>query len=237
MALTDLGPYTCQAYNGGGSPASHSVVMQVYGPVYPAPGEQKYMRCVAHRTAPFHATPGTWWRGPRRPAAPPPAPGSTAPPAHQAGTTARPPHPPPRYLSRLPKYFLFDFYNLPLQRPRARAITVKIEMPKNRVTKYQPNSNVALPCQVSSGLRWGCSSLSTSLLLLPLLSFFLPFSLSQTPHRPTVKWLKDGVKVRESSRLRTDRSNHTLSITQAQPQDSGRWGNLQEYGTQLHIEL
>ena len=52
VALTDLGPYTCQAYNGGGSPASHSVVMQVYGPVYPAPGEQKYMRYVASCTTP-----------------------------------------------------------------------------------------------------------------------------------------------------------------------------------------
>jgi hypothetical protein len=29
VALSDLGPYTCQAYNGGGSPASHSVRMQV----------------------------------------------------------------------------------------------------------------------------------------------------------------------------------------------------------------
>ena len=29
VALPDLGPYTCQAYNGGGSPASHSVRMQV----------------------------------------------------------------------------------------------------------------------------------------------------------------------------------------------------------------
>ena len=75
VSLADLGPYTCQAYNGGGSPASHSLTMQVsaippcnlppcslqvYGPVYPAPGEQQYMRYVVARPT-----------APRRPAATP----------------------------------------------------------------------------------------------------------------------------------------------------------------------
>ena len=41
--------------------------------------------------------------------------------------------------------------------------------------------------------------------------------------RPSVKWLKDGQGVRESSRLQMMRSNNTLSITRAQGQDSGRY--------------
>jgi hypothetical protein len=46
VSLTDLGPYTCQAYNGLGEAASYSVVMKAMGPVYPSPEEQKYMRYV-----------------------------------------------------------------------------------------------------------------------------------------------------------------------------------------------
>ena len=46
VALSDLGPYTCQAYNGIGEAASFSIQMRVYGPVNPGPGEQPYMRYV-----------------------------------------------------------------------------------------------------------------------------------------------------------------------------------------------
>ena len=46
VSLSDLGPYTCQAYNGLGEAASFSVVMKAMGPVYPSPEEQKYMRYV-----------------------------------------------------------------------------------------------------------------------------------------------------------------------------------------------
>jgi len=48
VSLADLGPYTCQAYNGLGAPASFNVRMTVYGPVYPGPGEQQYMRYVVN---------------------------------------------------------------------------------------------------------------------------------------------------------------------------------------------
>lgn len=159
VALPDLGPYTCQAYNGGGSPASHSVRMQVYGPVYPAPGEQKFMRYVVARP-----------NAPRRPAASPRPSGyrPTRPQGwdYSAPVTAAP------------------------QRPRMREISVRIGMSQ---TKYQPDSRILIPCQVNSGLR------------------------------PTVKWLKEGQKVRESSRLKIQRNNNTLSINQAQAQDSGSY--------------
>jgi len=46
VSLSDLGPYTCQAYNGLGEAASHNVRMTVYGPVYPGPGEQQFMKYV-----------------------------------------------------------------------------------------------------------------------------------------------------------------------------------------------
>ena len=174
VALPDLGPYTCQAYNGGGSPASHSVRMQVncrgkmellfifdekvYGPVYPAPGEQKFMRYVVARP-----------NAPRRPAATP-RPSAYRPTRPQGWDYSAP-------VTAAP------------QRPRMREISVRIGMSQ---TKYQPDSRILIPCQVNSGLR------------------------------PTVKWLKEGQKVRESSRLKIQRNNNTLSINQAQAQDSGR---------------
>jgi len=154
-----LGPYTCQAYNGGGSPASHSVRMQVYGPVYPAPGEQKFMRYVVARP-----------NAPRRPAATP-RPGIYRPTRPRGWDYSAPVTPAP-------------------QRPRMREISVRIGMPQ---TKYQPDSRILIPCQVNSGLR------------------------------PTVNWLKEGQKVRESSRLKIQRNNNTLSINQAQAQDSGSY--------------
>merc|ERR1719220_2161279 len=46
VSLSDLGPYTCQAYNGLGEAASFNVRMTVYGPVQPGPGEQQYTRYV-----------------------------------------------------------------------------------------------------------------------------------------------------------------------------------------------
>ena len=46
VSLSDLGPYTCQAYNGLGEAASFNVRLTVYGPVYPGPGEQQFMRYV-----------------------------------------------------------------------------------------------------------------------------------------------------------------------------------------------
>ena len=47
VGLTDLGPYTCQAYNGMGAPASFTVVARALGPVNAAtPEEQQYMAYV-----------------------------------------------------------------------------------------------------------------------------------------------------------------------------------------------
>lgn len=34
VSFRDLGPYTCQAYNGYGRPSSYTVVLQAFGPVY-----------------------------------------------------------------------------------------------------------------------------------------------------------------------------------------------------------
>ena len=135
------------------------IYSQVYGPVYPVPGEQKYMRYVVARP-----------NAPRRPAATP-RPSIYRPTRPQGWDyNARPATAAP-------------------QRPRMREISVRIGMSQ---TKFQPDSRILIPCQVNSGLR------------------------------PTVKWLKDGQKVRESSRLKVQRNNNTLSINQAQAQDSGR---------------
>ena len=131
---------------------------KVYGPVYPAPGEQKFMRYVVARP-----------NAPRRPAATP-RPGIYRPTRPPGWDYSAPVTPAP-------------------QRPRMRQISVRIGMSQ---TKYQPDSRILIPCQVNSGLR------------------------------PTVNWLKDGQKVRESSRLKIQRNNNTLSINQAQSQDSGR---------------
>jgi len=160
LALQDLGPYTCQAYNGGQqAPASFSVNLQVYGPVHPAPGEQEYMRYVVGRpSAPSRPTPRPDIYRPTRP----------------PGWDYNAPPPP----TRAP------------ERPRARQITVRIGMAR---TKYPVGSDIWLPCQVNSGLR------------------------------PTVTWLKEGQKVRESSRLQFIRTNNTLAIHQAQNADSGRY--------------
>jgi hypothetical protein len=34
VSFRDLGPYTCQAYNGYGRPSSHTMILQAIGPVY-----------------------------------------------------------------------------------------------------------------------------------------------------------------------------------------------------------
>jgi len=159
VALSDLGHYTCQAFNGvGQSPASFSVRMQAYGPVYPAPGEQPYMQYVVDRP--------------------------TAPAVR--------PTPRPGYRPERPSDW--DYQAPPQQRvterPRARDLSVRIGLAK---TKYPVDSNIAIPCTVSSGVR------------------------------PTVKWKKEGQTVRESSRLQIMKNNNTLSIRQAQPQDSGSY--------------
>lgn len=57
IALSDLGPYTCQAYNGLGEAASFNVHMKAYGPVNPGPGEQQFMRHVINPpSAPVRTT-------------------------------------------------------------------------------------------------------------------------------------------------------------------------------------
>jgi hypothetical protein len=57
ISLSDLGPYTCQAYNGLGEAASFNVRMQVYGPVNPGPGERQYMRhVISPPSAPIRTT-------------------------------------------------------------------------------------------------------------------------------------------------------------------------------------
>ena len=50
VGLTDLGPYTCQAYGGQGAPASFTVIARAMGPVAPATNaqEQAYMRYVVN---------------------------------------------------------------------------------------------------------------------------------------------------------------------------------------------
>ena len=69
VSLSDLGPYTCQAYNGLGAPASFNVRMTVYGPVYPGPGEQQYMRyVVSPPSAPVRPTQRPGIYRPTRPA-------------------------------------------------------------------------------------------------------------------------------------------------------------------------
>lgn len=68
ITLSDLGPYTCQAYNGLGEAASMNVEMRVYGPVVPSPGEQPYMRYVENQPSapPTTTTPRGIYR-PTRP--------------------------------------------------------------------------------------------------------------------------------------------------------------------------
>lgn len=45
VALTNLGVYTCQAYNGVGKPASWSTILQAIGPVYNIkPEQQEYAK-------------------------------------------------------------------------------------------------------------------------------------------------------------------------------------------------
>ena len=57
VSLSDLGPYTCQAYNGLGEAASFNVRLTVYGPVNPGPGEQQFMKyVVSSPTAPRRTT-------------------------------------------------------------------------------------------------------------------------------------------------------------------------------------
>ena len=103
VALSDLGPYTCQAYNGIGEAASFSIQMRVYGPVNPGPGEQQFMRYVV----------GT-------PVAPPttttPRPGGYRPDRPAGWDFSRPP----------------ASTTLAPDKPRPGYITVRIRMPHTR---------------------------------------------------------------------------------------------------------
>jgi len=101
VSLSDLGPYTCQAYNGLGEAASSTIDMKVYGPVNPGPGEQQFLRYVVGQpTAPRTTTT-------RRPGFRPTRP---------AGWDYNRPPPP---TTRSP------------DRPRAGFITVSINLPQN----------------------------------------------------------------------------------------------------------
>ncbi len=59
VGLRDLGPYTCQAYNGLGSPASVTVVAKAVGPVATSGSrdEAKHMRYVVDTPARPQAQP------------------------------------------------------------------------------------------------------------------------------------------------------------------------------------
>lgn len=47
IALTDLGPYICQAYSGSGKPVSKYVTLKAIGPVQPAnDDEQQYLKYI-----------------------------------------------------------------------------------------------------------------------------------------------------------------------------------------------
>jgi len=46
VALSDLGPYTCQAYNGLGEAASATIEMRAMGPVHASPADQRYLKYV-----------------------------------------------------------------------------------------------------------------------------------------------------------------------------------------------
>ena len=129
---------------------------KMYGPVYPAPGEQKFMRYVVARP-----------NAPHRPAA-----------------TQRP----GIYRPMRPQGWDFSAQVTDAP-PRMHEISVQIRIPQS---KYGLDSHILIPCHVYSGLR------------------------------PTMKWLKDGQKVRENSQLQIQRSSNTLIINKAQAQDSGR---------------
>ena len=71
VRLSDLGPYTCQAYNGLGEAASFNVRLTVYGPVNPGPGEQQFTRyVVSPPSAPARAPQSTARPGVYRPSRP-----------------------------------------------------------------------------------------------------------------------------------------------------------------------
>ncbi len=44
VSFRDLGPYTCQAYNGYGRPSSHTVILQAIGPVYSVDADEVEFR-------------------------------------------------------------------------------------------------------------------------------------------------------------------------------------------------
>lgn len=51
VKLTDLGPYTCQAYAGRGKPVSLTATLRAIGPVYPKNAhEQEFLRYIVDAT-------------------------------------------------------------------------------------------------------------------------------------------------------------------------------------------
>ncbi|KAG8262324.1 hypothetical protein J6590_054755 [Homalodisca vitripennis] len=75
VTLTSLGPYTCQAYNGQGRPASRTVILKAVGPVYsPDPNDVTYNQYLVPRPR----SPDQQPRPP--PYYPPPTPPTTAAP-------------------------------------------------------------------------------------------------------------------------------------------------------------
>ena len=72
VTLRDLGPYTCQVYNGQGSASSWSVTLRAYGPVFSADSaDSKFLQYIVDRPGAEAGRPRQPQVQPTRPTYPP----------------------------------------------------------------------------------------------------------------------------------------------------------------------
>lgn len=136
VGIRDLGPYTCQAYNGLGPADSSTLVLQVLGPLDRssiAREDQGFLRFIVD--APTYYTPPA--PAPAPPVIPgynPAGGGSPTNPYDSYSTGVAPPPPQPQ---------------VPISKPRPPTgyIAVEVGMPR---TRFPLNEQISIPCTVNS---------------------------------------------------------------------------------------
>ncbi|CAG2058286.1 unnamed protein product, partial [Timema podura] len=216
VTLRNLGPYTCQAYNGLGRAASWTVTVQAVGPVYSEnPEDVEYTKYLVHPPqrpeTPIVAERPTYPYRPARPPQPPqpetPRPRPPPPPPVPETTPiptqpqVQPDSPPetPRVYIVLSSVVLTDSSQLTSDSQQLVPVQANVSMSQ---TVFPVGSDISIPCDVDG---------------YPI---------------PRVTWYKDGQPLQSEDRLQISES-HRLLIIRSNSNDTGeyRCEAFNQYGT------
>nr|CAD7588890.1 unnamed protein product [Timema genevievae] len=142
VTLRNLGPYTCQAYNGLGRAASWTVTVQAVGPVYSEnPEDVEYTKYLVHPPqrpeTPIVAERPTY---PYRPARPP------QPPQPETPRPRPPPPPPVPETTPIPTQPQVQ-PDSPPETPRVYIVPVQANVSMSQ-TVFPVGSDISIPCDV-----------------------------------------------------------------------------------------